>query len=70
MKLSVYFDVFPWTTQENIYFQNIPADKPMNGTRYRVDVEIPDPKNPDVIIEGEANEASDDPHLKQPWRRR
>lgn len=56
MKLSIYFDVYSWTTQDNIWFQSIPADKPSNCKRYRVDVEIPDPKQPDVIMEAEAQE--------------
>lgn len=56
MILNIYFDVYPWTTQENIYFQNIPADKPSNAKRYRVDIEIADPKDPDEVFEAEAKE--------------
>lgn len=54
MKLSFYFDVFSFTTPDAIYPTLRPSERSPGSKRYRVDVEIPDPGAPDVIIEGKA----------------
>ena len=57
MKLSIYFDVEPWMKPENIISFTVPySEKSSSAKRYRVDVEIPDPVQPDVVIPGEAVE--------------
>ncbi len=60
MKLSFYFDINPWDTENSLiyaYANVVSLNEKNPGTiRYRIDVEIPDPKSPDVIITGEAKE--------------
>ena len=59
MKLSIYFDVEPWMTEPECIFPTMtPQTKSAAATRYRVDVEIPDPAKPDTIISGEAVEVT------------
>ena len=44
MKLKVYFDVYPWSNQENTFFWgNIPTQPVINGKRYVAEIEVPDP---------------------------
>ena len=52
MKIKVYADVHPWTTPENLFVTCLPSAKPDGAIRYEIDIEIPDPKQPDVILEG------------------
>lgn len=57
MKVSIYFDVYPWTSSTEEIFpftkaQSVKLDDSV--TRYRVDVEIPDPARPDAVIQAEA----------------
>jgi len=54
MKFSIYFDIDPWMTDANSVYPCLsPATtKRINSTRYRIDVEIPDPHKPDVVLEG------------------
>ncbi len=45
MKLKVYFEVYPWTNQTNVFFFGKVFDslKPLNCTRYVAEIEVPDP---------------------------
>jgi len=56
MKLSIYMDVEPWMKEPgHIYtFTDIGRTKSSNATRYRIDIDIPDPMKPDVVIEANA----------------
>lgn len=57
MKLSFYFDIYPWTKpNETIYASTSYEHKHSNVKRYRIDVEIPDPAEPDEIIKTNAIE--------------
>jgi hypothetical protein len=56
VKISFYFDVWPWTRAADIIAWSAPNSKLEGATRYRVDVEIPDPESPDVVLQGEAVE--------------
>lgn len=57
MKIEFYFDVYPWTKPESIYpmVQN-PSEKPRGAKRYKIEVEISDPAQPDEIITSQAIE--------------
>lgn len=62
MKVSIYFDVYPWTSSPEEIFpftkaQSVKLDDSV--TRYRVDVEIPDPGQPDAVIHAEAKPMKD-----------
>ena len=51
MNLSFYFDIYPWTKEnDTIYASTLKEAKPSNSIRYRIDVLVPDPAKPDVII--------------------
>lgn len=51
MKLSFYFDIYPWTKPgTHIYASTSYNPKDSNAKRYRVDFEVPDPAQPDEII--------------------
>ena len=55
MKVKIYFDVFSWTTDSTSVFPTTtPGHKADGATRYRVDVEIPDPAKPDKVVMGKA----------------
>jgi hypothetical protein len=47
MKLSIYFDVYPWTKPEDIWpmARNTASTMTLSpgGKRYKVEVEVPDP---------------------------
>ncbi len=59
MKIEFYFDVYPWTTGKgDIVAFTSPVEKEPNATRYKVEVDIPDPTKPDAIIEGNAVEVA------------
>jgi len=52
MKFYIYFDVYPWTRKpEDIYPTIIPGPKQKGAKRYRVDVGIEDPNEPDEITQ-------------------
>lgn len=54
MKVDIYFDVYPYTNSpEDISPTTHPWEKSKDATRYKVSVEIPDPRNPDVVLNGE-----------------
>ena len=58
-KLSLYLDVFPGMLLEpDNYFSahSQPSDKTEGWKRYRIDFEIPDPKEPDAIVDASAVE--------------
>jgi len=60
MKISIYFDVYPWTRSIGDVFPTmLPGTKPDNAKRYCVDVVIPDPAEPDLVTEGEAKEVDE-----------
>jgi len=53
MKVDIYFDVYPWTNNpEDISPTTRPWEKAKDAIRYKVSVEIPDPKNPDIVLDG------------------
>lgn len=60
MKVTIYFDVYPWTNESSpntiwpTCDPTIPKD--VDVTRYKIQVEIPDPKKPDVVIDAVAEE--------------
>ena len=56
MKIVFYFDIYPWTTGNNDIYpvQTICGDKPINAIRYKIETEIPDPKQPDAVIIAES----------------
>lgn len=55
MKLSFYFDVYPWTKEyEVIYASTSIGNKLSDATRYRIDVEIKDPADPNEVINTQA----------------
>jgi hypothetical protein len=58
MKLSIYFDVESWMSRPEHFhpFTKPSTNKSKTAKRYRIDVEIEDPKQPDVIVESEAIE--------------
>ena len=56
MKISLYFDVWPGIKPELVYASGTPGVVGVGTTRYRVDVEIPDPFRPELVIKGEAEE--------------
>ena len=59
MNVSIYLDVYPWTRKaEDIFVTTAPRKHGELNKRYRVDVEIPDPAEPDEIIKGIAIEES------------
>jgi hypothetical protein len=56
MKLTFYFDVYPWSNPDlpgGIVASTNPIAKPTGAKRYAVVVEIPDPRQPDAILRGE-----------------
>jgi len=55
MKLSIYLDVEPWMNEQGHFypFTDLGRVKAKTATRYRFDVEIPDPMQPDVVLEPE-----------------
>lgn len=61
MKLSIYFDVESWMSKpEHFYlFTDSSNHKSKTAIRYRVDVEIEDPKQPDIVVEASAVEEID-----------
>ena len=60
MKLSFYFDVNSWMKKgDDVWAVTNPAAKLPNSTRYRIDVTIPDPAEPDKVIEGKAVEVKE-----------
>jgi len=52
MKLIFYFDIFPWTTGINdIWPSQIPTyPKQVDAVRYKIETEVPDPRQPDKTI--------------------
>ena len=55
MKLSFYFDLWPGTKASDTIYASTRADvKPIHTTRYRIDVEIKDPADPDEVINTKA----------------
>ena len=51
MKLSFYFDIYPWSKPtDNFYASTMKDTKPNSAKRYRVDVEVDDPAQPDEIV--------------------
>jgi len=58
MKLSFYFDVYPWTKETDIVYARtgVDSEKHSGAKRYRVDVEVEDPCQPDEIIQGTVKE--------------
>jgi hypothetical protein len=52
MKLVFYFDVFPWTIGINDIWpsQSPIIPKPIDGIRYKIETEVPDPKQPDTVL--------------------
>lgn len=60
MQLSFYFDIYPWTKAGDvIYASTIKEAKSTQSKRYRVDVEIPDPAQPDEIISAQPIEVTE-----------
>ncbi len=61
MRVSIYFDVAPWMTSPQQIFPACSQPmmkKPDDVTRYRIDVDIPDPALVDKIIKTEAVEVT------------
>lgn len=51
MQLSFYFDIYPWTKQSDaIYASTLVERKQASATRYRIDITVDDPAQPDKII--------------------
>ena len=51
MKFSFYFDVYPWTKETDvIYLSTHMNTKSEHAIRYRFDVQVKDPAEPDIII--------------------
>lgn len=60
MKLSFYIDIYPWTKlNDAIYASTLVERKQASATRYRVDIEIPDPAKPDKIISAQPIEVTE-----------
>lgn len=60
MKLSLYFDIYPWTKSTDvIYTSSIKDAKSHGAKRYRVDIEIDDPAQPDKIISAQPTKVSE-----------
>ncbi len=51
MDVTLYIDTYPGMEPEHVYANRHPGKKPANATRYRIDFELPDPNEPDVVIE-------------------
>ena len=58
MKISFYFDVYPYSKSDEIYTVNRSQLMPKysNAKRYQIDVEIADPTDVDEVINAEAIE--------------
>ena len=58
MKVRIYLDVFPWSRDAISMWVNLtPNNPPSSGSkRYAIDVEIPDPAQPDLEMTAEAKE--------------
>jgi len=50
MKITLYMDVYPGMESNMATAWANPPEKTMGNTRYVFDVEIPDPKAPDVVL--------------------
>ena len=52
MKLSIYLDTYQWSRElKDFSVSLIPYKKSdIQAKRYRIDVEIPDPAEPDAVI--------------------
>ena len=60
MKLSFYFDVYGYESEGmDILASTKPTTKMDSATRYRMDVEIPDPRKPDHVVKAEAVEVKE-----------
>lgn len=60
MKLSFYFDVYPWTKSSDvIYTSTLVERKQASATRYRIDIEIDDPAQPDKIVKAKPIEVTE-----------
>jgi hypothetical protein len=52
MKVSLWVDVWAWSEPNNLEFTQMPRmPKPWRAVRYRVDVEIPESRGEDEVIE-------------------
>jgi len=52
MKVSLWVDVWAWSEPNSLEFTKVPRmPKPWRATRYRVDVEIPESRGEDEVIE-------------------
>jgi len=58
MKVDLYMDIYPYMKNPSmqILASNFPGSKHSGCKRYLIQVEIPDPAEPDRIIEAEAKE--------------
>jgi len=56
MKISLYFDIYPWTTSENVavFSRSYVPERNKLAKRYQVNVEVPDPAEPDEVLEAKA----------------
>ncbi len=63
MKIEIYFDVYPWMSQgKDILPYSNPtymSQKDKSATRYKVEVEIPDPYQVDIEIKQYATEVKE-----------
>lgn len=52
MRLSFWVDVFPWTDPKSLFPTQQPVmPKPTDAIRYRIDVEIPDWRGEDSVVQ-------------------
>lgn len=53
MTFTYYIDVYPWNTPASQpYIVSPPSsEKPRGATRYRIDVTVPDPAQPDAVAD-------------------
>jgi len=63
VKVRIGMDVSSWSKPGGMYFfdadsPSVSSKFPHDTTRYIVEVEIPDPIKPDVVMTGEAKEAA------------
>lgn len=61
MKVRIYLDVPLWATKPDDMWANTRVYNPVNSgsKRYAIDVEIPDPAQPDVEMTAEAKEVGE-----------
>ncbi len=59
MKIPIYIDVPQYASRPSDLYISVNPIRKAGWKRYRVDVEIPDLKEPDEVIEGKVEEVKD-----------